>query len=81
MAWSNFRKNAERPLRHCALNFLEAKSKKAEQKPRFLDVAICRRSIRGRQIINHYFLAKEYDENTTVLTEFDPVFRRLCVLV
>ncbi|CDX57587.1 hypothetical protein MPL3365_270132 [Mesorhizobium plurifarium] len=47
-------------------------NKKAEQKPRFLDVAICRRSIRGRHIINNYFLAKEYDGNTTVLKGWFP---------
>ncbi|RWE76885.1 hypothetical protein [Mesorhizobium sp.] len=56
-------------------------NKKAEQKPRFLDVAICRRFIRGRLIINHCFLAKEYDGNTTVLTGLDPVFRALCIAV
>ena len=57
-------------------------NKKAEQKPRFLYVAICRRSIRGRLIINHYFLAKEYDGNTTVLEGqvfiFPAIMRPLC---
>ncbi|RWL51506.1 MAG: hypothetical protein EOR72_24605 [Mesorhizobium sp.] len=56
-------------------------NKKAEQKPRFLDVAICRRSIRGRLIINHCFLAQEYDGNTTVLKDPVSIFRAIVHLV
>src|SRR5207245_8453756 len=40
---------------------------KSGAKPRFLGVAMCRRSIRGRQSINDCLLARLYDGNTTAL--------------
>ncbi|RJT38550.1 hypothetical protein D3227_17195 [Mesorhizobium waimense] len=47
----------------------KARNKKAEPKPRFLDVEMRRRFIRGRQSIDDYLLARLCDGSTTAVTD------------